>query len=339
MARRSTVQQDPRIAGDPESYPLEGPDRVTVSRGTSSRRGGWGGGGGRWLVWAGRAILWALIIVIVVNGVRAPFERLSQSGAATDSETTPSSSDRDFPVTQAAAFANQFAAVYLNYDATNAQQRAERLKAFLPDGADEQFGWNGYGRMTAGAFQFSGIQVSDEHDAVVTVAYQTGGHRGLLSVPIYNDGGHFVVSGQPGLLPAPALPGFPQVSGPSRDSATEAELRPQIEGFFKAFAAGNQVDLQRYVASGKPIDGFNGEFTLAQLKDLVVPEGEANTREVTAVVVWAVSSNGTDAVSTSVQNDPAVQPGGLEQAYRLTMEKQGGKWFVQQVQGASRSVG
>ncbi|MFC0555113.1 conjugal transfer protein [Planotetraspora thailandica] len=304
---------------------------------TSSQRGGWGGGGGRWLVWTGRAILWALIIVIVVNGVRAPFERFSQGDTKTTTAAEPT--DSEFPVTQAAAFANQFAAVYLNYDASNAQQRAERLRPFLPQGADDQFGWNGYGRMTAGSIQFSGIKVNGDHDAVVTVSYQSGGERGLLSVPVYYDQGHFVVSAQPGLLPAPAIAGLPQPADPARDGATEAELRPQIEGFFKAFASGDPVDLQRYVASGVTINGFNGEFTLAKLDQLIVPEGAANSREVTAVVVWAISSNGSDAVSTSGENDPSVQPGGLEQAYTLSMEKQGGKWFVQQVQGASRSVG
>ncbi|MEZ0073488.1 conjugal transfer protein [Planotetraspora sp. GP83] len=336
MARRSTVQQDPRIAGDPESYPPDGFDRVPVAGRASPRRGGWGGGGGRWLVWAGRVVLWALIIVIVVNGVRAPFERLSQDAGTTGATAGPT--DSGFPVTQAAAFANQFAAVYLNFDAANPQQRAERLRAFVPTGG-EQFGWNGYGRMSAGAFQFAGIKVNGPDNAVVTVTYQSGGSRGLLSVPVYYDGSRFVVAAQPGLLPAGGPAGLPQLPDPDRDQTVEAELQPQLEGFFKAFAAGNQVDLQRYVASGVTIEGFTGQFTLAQLKDVVVPQGTANSREVTAVVVWAVSPGGAEAVPTPGSNDPATQPAGLEQAYQLTMEKQGGKWFVRQIQGASRSVG
>ncbi|GAA0378380.1 hypothetical protein GCM10009530_31250 [Microbispora corallina] len=274
--------------------------------------------------------------MIVVNGVRAPIERMTATDQASQAPTEPTGSI--FPVTQAAAFANQFAAVYLNYDAANPQQRAERLKAFLPDGADDQFGWNGYGRMSAGAFQFAGINVIDVHSARVTVTYQSGGSRGLLSVPVYYDSGKFVVSAQPALLPAPGPAGLPQLADPDRDSATEAELRPQLEGFFKAYAAGNQVDLQRYVANGVTVDGFNGEFTLAELKDVVVPPGDADSREVTAVVVWAVSSGDVAAVATP-SADPVSQPAGLEQAYQLTMEKQGGKWFVRDVQGANRSVG
>ncbi|MEW9529149.1 conjugal transfer protein [Microbispora sp. NPDC049125] len=309
---------------------------MTAERGVPRRRGGWSGGGGRWLVWTGRIILWALIIVIVVNGVRAMFERYTQTGGGTVSSAEPTGSG--FPVTQASAFANQFAAVYLNYDATNPQQRAERLKAFLPEGADAQFGWNGYGRMSAGAFQFDGISVIDANNARVTVTYQSGGSRGLLAVPVYYDGSRFVVSAQPALLPAPGPAGLPQLPDPDRDAAAESELRPLLEGFFKAYAAGDQADLQRYVANGATIEGFGGEFTLAELKDVVVPPGGASDRQVTAVVVWAVGSSEATAVPTPGA-DPAAQPAGLEQAYELTVEKQGGKWFVKDVQGAKRSVG
>jgi len=304
-----------------------------------SRRGGWGGGGGRWLIWTGRAVLWAVIVVIVVNGVRAPFERFTQANnPSTGAAAAPS--DSGFPVTQASAFALQFAAVYLNFDEANADQRAERLRSFLPDGADPQFGWNRVGRMSAGAFQFAGIDVdrSDPSFARVKVTYQSGSRRGLLSVPVYHEGGRFVVAAQPALLPEPAPAGLPQVADPERDSAMEAELRPQVEGFFRAYASSNQVDLQRYVASGETIEGFGGAFTLAQLKDVVVPVGSDNTRQVKAVVVWAVPSGDPNAVA-SAGPDGLAADAGLEQAYQLTVEKQGGKWFVKQVQGPSRSVG
>jgi hypothetical protein len=275
--------------------------------------------------------------VIVVNGVRAPFERFTQQNNATGAAPEPTYSG--FPVTEATAFANQFAAVYLNFDSTNPQQRAERLKAFLPEGADEQFGWDGNGRMSAGAFQFAGIEVRDAQNAVVTVTYQSGSTRGLLSVPVYYDGGRFVVSRQPGLLPVSGPAGLPQVAEPDRDGAAETELRAQLEGFFKAYGMGNQVDLQRYVANGVTIEGFDGTLTLAQLKDVVVPAGGGTTRQVTAVVVWEVSGGAAVPAPTPGATDPGIRPAGLEQAYQLTVEKQGDKWFVKHIQGASRPLG
>ncbi|MBO3750804.1 conjugal transfer protein [Streptosporangiaceae bacterium NEAU-GS5] len=339
MARRSTVQQDPRIAGDPESYPSADLDLVTATRRAAPRRGGWGGGGGRWLMWAGRALVWALIVVIVVNGVRAIFERVTAQPAG--SGAVVQSADARFPVTEAGAFATQFAAVYLNFDATNPQQRADRLRPFIPEGASEQFGWNGYGRMSAGAFQFVGIDVTG-NSAIVRVSYQSGGTRGILAVPVYREGDRFVVSERPALLAAPDRAGLPQVSEPDRDDATAEAMRPTVEGFFKAYGVGNASDLQLYVATGETISGLPGSLEFAQLKDLVVPLGGETSREVTAIVIWGLSSDqntqNTTAPSPGV-DDPAAQPAGLEQAYQLSMEKVGGKWFVKSIQGASRSVG
>ena len=108
MARRSTVQHGPRIAGDHElSAP---PDTADFDMPPPRRtRRGWSGGGGRWLVWTGRVILWALIVVIVVNGVRAPFERFAQENVPAPNQVTEQGNG--FPVGRGMAFAAQFTVV------------------------------------------------------------------------------------------------------------------------------------------------------------------------------------------------------------------------------------
>ena len=286
-------------------------------------------------MWTGRIVLWALIIVVVVNGVTAMFQRFTQPPTSgTGSAATPTGPE--FPVTAAASFAKQFAAVYLNFNGNDPDTRSRRLKPFLPEGAADQFGWNGFGRMQTGAIEVSGVDVVDASNAVVTLMVQSDDHRWLFSVPVYTDNSRFVISRQPGLLPAQGPAGLPQSPDPERDDATAAELRPQLEGFFKAFAAGDAEQLQRYVAAGVTLDGFGGTFTLAQLKDVVVPPGDT-TREVTAIVVWGVPSGDPDPTATT--GDAASEPGALEQAYELTVEKQGDKWFVKDIRGASRSAG
>jgi len=287
-------------------------------------------------MWAGRALVWALIVVIVVNGVRAIFERATAQPNSTN--TTTQTTDARFPVTEASAFAVQFAAVYLNFDATNPQQRADRLRPFIPEGASDQFGWNGYGRMSAGAFQFAGIDVTGD-SAIVRVSYQSGDTRGVLAVPIFRDGDRFVVAERPALMAAPDRAGLPQVSEPDRDDAAAEAMRPTVEGFFKAYGAGNASDLQLYVSTGETVHGFPGTLEFAQLKDLVVPLGGETSREVTAIVIWGLPSEQGASTPSPGVDDPAAQPAGLEQAYQLSMEKVGGKWFVKTIQGASRSVG
>jgi hypothetical protein len=180
------------------------------------------------------------------------------------------------------------------------------------------------------------VEVTDANNGVVTLMVQSGDRRWLLSVPVYAENGRFVVSRQPALLPAPGPAPLPPAVEPEHDEATAAELSPQLKGFFEAFASGDPEQLRRYVAAGVDIQGFNGVFTLAQLKQLVVPPG-GTTRTVTAVVVWAVPAP-TPTADPNAATPPPVDPAGaLEQAYQLTVEKQGDKWFVKDVRGATRS--
>ncbi|MFG1703947.1 conjugal transfer protein [Nonomuraea sp. M3C6] len=245
-----------------------------------------------------------------------------------------------FPADRGMAFAAQFAGVYLNFNPEDAASRSRKLAAFLAEGMDPQMGWDGFGQLAAVAIQPYDIETSDAKNAVVSVAFQSGPRRLMLSVPIYYSGdaggGRFAVVGRPAILPAPAPADVPQVAPPEIDEAAATELKPQLEGFFKDYASGDAAGLQRYVAAGKSLPSFGGTFTFAELKQVVVPVGGA-TREIQAVVVWVVPNG--DVPPTPNATDPAAVGGRLEQAYRLTVEKQGDKWFVADIRGAGRVVG
>lgn len=275
----------------------------------------------------------------MVNGVRAPFERFTQESAPSTNGATQVGAG--FPSDQAAAFAAQFAGVYLNFNAAEAASRAGKLAAFLPDGAEQQFGWDGYGRLGAVAIQSYGVEVIDARNGVVSVAFQTGNRRLLLSVPVYYSGDdagkRFVVSGRPALLPAPGPADLPQLAEPESDSAAAGELKPQLEDFFKAYAQGDTAALQRYFVAGKSLPNLGGALSFAEIKSVVVPVGGA-TREIQAVVVWVVPTGATPSADPTA-GDASMVGGRLEQAYRLTVEKQGDKWYVKDIRGAGRAVG
>jgi Conjugative transposon protein TcpC len=231
------------------------------------------------------------------------------------------------------AFAAQFAGVYLNFSPADAQSRSGKLAAFLAEGMDPQMWWDGFGRLAAVAIQPYDLEASDAKNAVVSVAFQSGARRLMLSVPVYYDGAsRFVVSGRPAVLPAPAPADLPQLALPESDEATAAELKSQLEGFFKDYASGDAARIQRYVAPGKTLSSFGGAFAFAELKEVVVPVGGA-TREIQVVVVWTVPSG---PAQDPAATDPAAVGGRLEQAYRLTVEKQGDKWYVADIRGAGR---
>src|SRR5262245_56112622 len=84
-------------------------------RGKPVRRGGrWRGSGGRWWVWVGRAILWAFIIVVLVNGIQAPFERFTAEPRQGATAAPKQDAKAQFPAAAASAYALQFANIYLN---------------------------------------------------------------------------------------------------------------------------------------------------------------------------------------------------------------------------------
>ncbi|MEU8245356.1 conjugal transfer protein [Nonomuraea sp. NPDC048916] len=247
-----------------------------------------------------------------------------------------------FPVDRGMAFAAQFAGVYLNFNPADAASRAGKLEAFLAEGMSPQLGWDGNGKLAAVAIQPYDIRADDASNAVVTVAFQSGARRLMLSVPIYysgdgDDGGRLVVSGRPAILPAPAPADLPQTAEPEGDDIAVAELKPQLEGFFKAYASGDTAGLQRYLAVGKSLPSFGGAFTFGGLQELVVPVGGA-TREIKAVVVWVVPTGAAPPADPNA-TDPSEVAGRLEQAYHLTVEKQGDKWYVNDIRGAGRAVG
>ncbi|MBW8481498.1 conjugal transfer protein [Actinomadura sp. PM05-2] len=336
MARRSAVHdgRDTAVAEDagapasfgPTADPWEPPGRQR-RRGRSGGGGGggsagrWGGSGGRWWVWVGRAVLWAVIVVIVVNGVRAPFERFTAKTPAAGPTAAPQGTA---PAGSAVgAFALQFATVYLNYDQKNSAAREAQLKPFLPDDADPGFGWNGVGRLQVQSVQVAGVDVRDAGNATVTVLARSQDRWLRLAVPVYTKDGAMVIAGRPALLPPPAKATLPSGGVRDQDTALQTELGSVLTPFFQAYASGDQSALSRF-ADGASIAGLGNSVNFVQVRQVVAPRGAADARTVTATVAWQLAgANG------------AGNGGELEQAYELSMVKKSGTWYVHDIRGTT----
>ncbi|RSN48403.1 MULTISPECIES: conjugal transfer protein [Actinomadura] len=322
MARRSAVKRgrDTAVVDETAAPGLSvDPWEVPDDRGRGGPRGGrWSGSGGRWWVWTGRAVLWALIIVILVNGIRAPFERFTAADAPDTAAAPKSSPERaQFPTSAAGAFALQFANVYLNYDQENAADRQTQLRTFLPEGADPQFGWNGTGTLQVQSVQVAGVQARDARNATVTLLARTGDKWLRLAVPVYaNESGALVVAARPALLPPPAKAALPQQEAAPRDTPLEGELQPILVTFFQAYARSDTTALSRF-AAGSPISGLARSVEFLRVAEVVAPQGSAGARTVTASVVWRVAG------------------GELEQAYELDMVRKDATWYVKDIRGTT----
>lgn len=331
MARRSSGVVDAGTPGyppggfgpaDPWDAPEEKGRRGKGRRGSGGGgrgdRGGWGGSGGRWWIYVGRVILWAFLIVVLVNGVRAPFERFTEKSAT---PTTPTSGKPAFPAEQASSYALSFADVYLNYDPAVAADREKQLAQFIAPGVDPQLGWGNAGKSVLRSAQVFSVDAQDVNRAVVTLLVQANDRLFQLAVPVYAKDGALAISGRPAALPAPPRAALPSANQ-DRDSALETELQEPLTGFFKAYGSGDTSSLQRY--SDPPVTGLGNAYALSALKEINAPQGNANSRTVNATVVWQVSP---------VQNKAS--GGTLEQTYQLTMVKKDGNWYVTDIRGST----
>jgi hypothetical protein len=97
----------------------------------------------------------------------------------------------------------------------------------------------------------------------------------------------------------------------------------QLPAFFQAYASGDQVTIDRFLAPGTHVTGLGGGLTFGSLTSVTVPTG-GDTRHTVATVVWHVPGQASPAPTTSKASSPA----GLEMSYALTIVKRSGTWYI-----------
>jgi hypothetical protein len=279
-------------------------------------------------VWTFRAILWAVLLLVVYRGVTAIFVgETQQSSVVGGASKSPASG---FPVTLADAYALQFGEVYLNFSPASATQRASQLAAFVPAGSDPQLGWSGTGSMQLQSEQVAGNDVRDASDAVVTLLATVNGQLMELGVPIYATHSGLVVSGEPAWLAAPSRASVPSPASAGSDTATQTLLMNQLPSFFQAYGSGDQATIGRFLAPGASVTGLGGAVAFKSITGISVPPGGA-TRQITATVLWNVPAQG------GAKHGSA--SAGLEVGYALTIVQRGGTWYVRAISASTTSAG
>ena len=277
------------------------------------------GGGGRWLVWVGRAVLWGLVAVLLVNGIYRLATTPDAPRTAAPDPAVPQGTGGAFPTQAAEAFAVRFASVYLEWDAVNPQARADTLAGYVPEGAEEQFGWAGNGRQVAVLVLPVHTEVRSPSSAVVTVAAEVTGPTAPrwvhLAVPVYTDGaGRFLVTDLPALVPGPGEAAAPNEPLRTSDSEVADQLREPLTAFFRAYAGTEPGELAYLLAPGVQVGTLGGIVTFEGMQ-LQVPRG-GDRRDVVADVRWA------DPVTGST----------FTQSYELTVARSDdGRWYIERL--------
>jgi hypothetical protein len=291
--------------------------------------GNWSGGGGRWVLWPLRAVLWAALLIIVYRGITTIFVQ-ETSRPATTTHTSAVSPASQFPVTLAEAYALQFGQVYLNFSPATQATREQQLAEFVPSSlaaASPDLGWNGSGQEHLQSEQVAGIAVQDSRHAVVNLLATVSGQLMELGVPVYATGDGVVVSGEPAWLAAPAPISPPSSRPVTSDQVAAGQLANELPAFFQAYANGDATALNRFLAPGVSLIGLNGSLAFDSIANLVVPPG-GSARHITVTVVWQVV--GQDGVTSAK----------LTMTYGVSVvDLQSGKWYVKGVSASTEAVG
>jgi hypothetical protein len=299
-------------------------------RGSAAPSGrAWSGGGGRWLLWPLRVVLWAALLIVAYRGVTAiVFHQASapQAGGAEPGGTTA----EQFPVALAEAYATEFGQVYLNFSPAIQAQREQELAAFVPPSvvaANPDLGWNGTGQLRLQSEQVAGIAVQDPQHAVVTLLATVNGQLMELGVPVIASGDGVVVAGEPAWLPAPQQIPAPAVASQGSDPVARNELMNELPAFFQAYASGDSAALSRFEVRGVSLTGLGGTVAFDSIAGLQVPPGGA-TRQITVSVIWQLGGPASADITK------------LEMAYRVSVvDLQSGKWYVNEISAATEAVG
>jgi Conjugative transposon protein TcpC len=320
MVRRAILDHDELPAAEDQILP----DDLPVDDPPSLRSHPWRGAGGRWLIWVGRAVVWAVLLLIGYRGVLAIVGDETTRGSSPPAAPVASvvRGAATFPDSLAEAYALQFGSAYLNFSPATAAIRSQELAHFLPSAG--QLGWNGVGTQHLLSEQVAGISVTGNHTAVVTLLASVDGGRLLeLGVPVYASGGKLSVSGLPAQLPAPALAAAP-ASTASPDQSAEAALASQLPAFFQAYASGDPTTLARFAAPGAHITGLKGAVTFDGIDAVFAPVG-GPTRSVAVTVTWKLPAGAGRSAKV------ATAPASLEMGYQLVVIRQGSSWDVRSI--------
>jgi len=290
---------------------------------------GWGGAGGRWLLWPLRVVLWATLLVIAFRGVTAiAFSHSSASPAAGTGSAGAKSAQ--FPVALAEAYAAEFGRVYLNFNPQTQGLREQQLAAFVPASiaaAQPDLGWNGVGQLILQSEQVAGIAVQGPQHAVVTLLALVNGQLMELGVPVAASDGAVVIAGDPAWLPAPAPIALPSPAPGRSDLVAQSQLMNELPAFFQAYANGDSAALNRYLAPGVTLTGLAGTMAFDSIAGLHVPPG-GTTRQITVSVIWQLLSQGVPSGAK------------LQVTYSMSVVQQSGvKWYVKEISASIEAVG
>lgn len=288
--------------------------------------------GTRALVATGRIVLWVVVALAVITGVRSWFWP-SQPALAPAPKVKQGPT---YPVQDAQLVATRFAYSYLTWDEADPDQRAKALARDMPKGTDTTADWNSKGQQSVLLAQPGAVtELGDKRARVhVTVLLNVPGEPAKdkkkapapaqrkwvgLEVPVLNTAGRLVVTGEPGIVGVPASgPTVTDQNAVDGDVELSAQTQSTVETFFTEYAKG---EADSVTAPGASVSPLPGGITLQGIQSWNVDQGKGTDRTGTAVVRWTIGT------------------AELEQTYRVELTRvtsaAAERWQVAEVHGGT----
>lgn len=281
----------------------------------------------------GRGLVWAVLILAAVTGVRAWFIPPKVDAPPAPKVTAAPT----YPAAEAQAVAARFSRAYLAWDQDKPEERAALLAAVMPENSDTSIGWDGRGRQEVLAVQPGAVTPGSQHQARVRVDVlikteapaPTGKKKAAppasparwmgLDVPVVETGGRIIVTGEPGLVGIPTKGAkAPDLNTTKTDQELAASTEGTVEQFFRAYAGG---DTDAVTAPGASVPPLPEGVEYKGLVTWSVDEGTGDDRTGTARVSWTLGE------------------GTVEQTYRVELTRvssaDAARWQVADVRGGT----
>ncbi|WP_171053413.1 conjugal transfer protein [Streptomyces marianii] len=284
----------------------------------------------------GRGLVWFVLILAAVTGVRAWF--IPPKVEAPKAPTVKA--EATYPDEEAQLVAARFARAYLGWDEAKKDERAQLLASVLPANSDTTMGWDGNGRQDVLAVQPGAVTESSNDQARVRVdvlirpvAEAEPAKKGKkatapaeeparwigLDVPVVETSGRVVVTGRPGLVGIPKSgPNAPELPTTKTDPELSTQTESAVDKFFAAYAEG---DTDAVTAPGASVPALPAGVEYGGLVSWSADAGSGDSRTGTALVSWSLGG------------------AKVEQVYRVTITRVSSsdahRWQVDDVRGGS----
>lgn len=206
-----------------------------------------------------------------------------------------------FDSQSASGVATRFAIAALTWNEDAPERQSQAVALDYADGPSN-LGWNRKGRQDVAQAIAGGLVIADDGASAIAtvlvqlVSYTREGSEGdwtwvatewaSVEVPVQLSDGRMVATGPPSLTgqPEPVAPELPAT--PKSDEALTTVTADTAEAFFVAYGAG---DVAAVEAPGAAIDAPTDRWEFDSLATWQVFEGEGETRQALATVVWGVA--------------------------------------------------